>query len=145
MILRLIRYIYETDRTIGKLFSNEMQPLCFTLEDVVRKNGAKIPTFSAISDGLFEITICFSNRFQRSMPLLLNVPNFSGIRMHGGNKPTDTDGCILLGKNLFLNVDGSYVIQETQEKLVTAYINRFIKTEKVYINIINTHPYYGVE
>ena len=47
--------------------------------------------------GTYEIIITFSPRFQRPLPLLLKVPNRTDIRIHSGNWPLDSEGCILVG------------------------------------------------
>ena len=69
---------------------------CVTLEDVVR--DVKIPGETAIPAGSYRIIITYSNRFKRDLILLLDVPNFTGIRIHSGNKAADSEGCILVGK-----------------------------------------------
>ena len=92
--LVLIRKIYSHKSTIGELFIDNSL-FCNTLEDVVRK--VKIYGETAIPSGRYEVVINFSKRFKCNMPLLLNVPNFEGIRIHPGNNKDNTEGCILLG------------------------------------------------
>ena len=49
-----------------------------------------------IPAGLYRVAVTLSPRFQTLMPLLLNVPHRSGIRIHWGSKPGHSQGCILL-------------------------------------------------
>lgn len=83
--------------TISRLYVDGKY-FCDTLEDCIR-SGKKIAHITAIPRGTYEIQWTYSNRFKRFMPLLCNVPNFTGIRIHAGNTSADTSGCILVGKN----------------------------------------------
>lgn len=97
MQLSLKRTTFTAESTIGKL-SIDGRYECLVLEDVVRKAGApKVYGKTAIPAGTYPVTITYSNRFRRLMPLLGNVPGFAGIRIHSGNTAADTEGCLLVG------------------------------------------------
>lgn len=102
------REIKTEESTIGKLYlmypDGTCEYFCDTLEDKVRnsittpiKEFFKIKSKTAIPYGIYEVVLSYSNRFKVIMPELLDVPHFTGIRIHTGNTAADTDGCILLG------------------------------------------------
>lgn len=97
MDLKIVRKEFTSKSTIGELYVDDVFE-CYTLEDRYRPDGPKVPHETCIPCGTYEVTIDFSNRFKRLMPHVLDVPNFSGIRIHSGNTSADTEGCILLGK-----------------------------------------------
>jgi hypothetical protein len=129
MELKLIRETKTSDSTIGKLYINEIYH-CYTLEDKERE--VKVQNVTAIPKGKYEVIVNFSNRFQQQMPLLLNVPNFEGVRIHWGNYSKDTEGCILLGTTKAVNMIGN---SRTAYAKFISIINKVGKKEKIYITI----------
>lgn len=102
MKIRIDRDIKAPDFTLGKFYiDGEFQ--FYTCEDTVREVAGqpvstwKIDGKTAIPAGTYKVVITFSNRFQKNLPLLLDVPGFSGVRIHSGNTAADTEGCILIG------------------------------------------------
>ena len=95
MNLKLIRKFPADECVIGELYVNNKFE-CYTCEDIER--AVKIAGVTAIPRGIYEVVITFSERFKKPMPLLVNVPNYAGVRIHPGNTAADTEGCILPGK-----------------------------------------------
>lgn len=93
MKMVLTREVKAPTLTLGKLEVGKLSLM--TCEDAVRDH--KIPGITAIPEGIYKVIVNFSQRFQKFLPLLLDVPNFSGIRIHSGNTTEDTEGCVLVG------------------------------------------------
>ena len=118
MELVVQRIAQKQTYTIGRLYVDG-ERYCDTLEDKVRdinRNGVfdngekKVYGETAIPFGKYEIKMTFSPTFSQKsaykafiknglMPEICNVPEFTGIRIHGGNTAADTFGCLLVGKN----------------------------------------------
>lgn len=112
MELKLVRSTKTEESTIGELSVNgEFE--CYILEDVDRGlkqempleeiKAIKIYGKTAIPSGRYEIAITFSNRFQKYLPLLLNVKGFEGIRIHPLNVASESDGCLGPGEAKAIN------------------------------------------
>lgn len=116
--LELRRNDLLTDRTLGRLWtklgSTAVEDSRWaTLEDTLReqwdgtqwawKPEFKIPEQTCIPHGHYQVKMLQSKRFARMLPHILNVPDFSAIEIHTGNTPTDTHGCVLVGKSIVNN------------------------------------------
>lgn len=102
MKLSLLRYLPSEKATLGTLAVNGAYH-CYTLEDKVREIEGepvekwKVPHETAIPRGTYRVILDYSQRFKRVLPRLLDVPGYSGIRIHPGNTDADSSGCILVG------------------------------------------------
>lgn len=132
MKLVLIRNVLTEESTIGELYVDGIFE-CFTLEDKTR--NIKIDGRTAIPIGIYQVIIDFSKRFQKEMPHLLDVPNFTGIRIHSGNTAEDTNGCILVGTTKSENkiLQSKIAFTKLFNKLDEAYQ----KNEEISIEISN--------
>jgi len=143
MELKLIRKERTEESTIGELSINGVHE-CFVLEDKDRGltqsmtleeiKAGKVHGKTAIPAGRYEVAITFSNRFQKYLPLLINVPGYEGIRIHPGNKAEHTEGCLLPGKTRGINVVG-----ESRKAFADLFakLKAVEKREKVFIEIVN--------
>ena len=107
MELILERIAKRKTYTIGRLYIQDTVDdeylagtkkiyFCDTLEPTWRDyahGGRKIKGHSAIPEGRYAVVISYSPKFKQWLPILLGVPNFSGIRIHAGNTAKDTEGC----------------------------------------------------
>jgi len=95
MKLKLIRPPLDkcVNSTIGDLFINEVF-LGYTLELPWRDNQHNI---SCVPEGTYPIQMFPAEHWHRSVPVVMNVPNRSGIEMHVANYPKDVLGCIGFG------------------------------------------------
>ena len=94
--------------TIGNFYIDDVKQ-CNSLEDQDRGlkqttslsdiNKIKVYGQTAIPTGKYQVAWTYSDHFKKTMPLLMNVPGYAGVRIHSGNTPEDTLGCILLGYN----------------------------------------------
>lgn len=94
--------------TVGKVIIDG-ERFCESMEDKDRgltqdmseKEIKRVKVYgeTAIPTGVYTVKNTYSSKYKRNMPEVLNVPGFSGIRIHSGNTAKDSLGCILLGRN----------------------------------------------
>ena len=67
---------------------------------LMRVDGREIATIEnddyIIPCGTYPVRVTWSPKFKRMLPIVLNVPGRSGIRVHRGTKPEHSRGCVLV-------------------------------------------------
>ena len=85
MYIQLIRNKAKGNAITGRLVIDGRW-YCNTLERV----GYQIPALC------YYVCVTQSPRFKRLLPIVQNVPQRSGIRIHRGSKPEHSTGCVLV-------------------------------------------------
>ena len=85
MLIRLIRNQPKGSAITGRLVING-RFFCNTLERV----GYQIPALC------YPVRVTMSPKFRLLLPIVQNVPQRSGIRIHRGSKPEHSSGCVLV-------------------------------------------------
>lgn len=111
MNILLQRFERKSDRVLG-VMSIGHTPLYNTLEPA-----------NCIPTGTYEVKLTWSPHFKQWLPELMNVPGRTAIRIHAGNHPRDTKGCILIGQRF-----RDYIIYS--RAAMADLINRFNNHEK---------------
>lgn len=95
----------------GKLLFNSLEDkdrglASFMAEETIK--ALKVPGKTAIPLGTYRLVLTVSEKFKTKawakkygglVPEIVGVPGYSGVRIHPGNKDTDTEGCPLVGDN----------------------------------------------
>lgn len=99
--LTVVRKWFSPNESLGELYLSENylieKPFCFTLEDEIRPIAEKVMHETAIPYGTYPVKLTYSPKYGKIMPLIDDVPGFTGIRIHPGNTEQDTSGCLLVG------------------------------------------------
>lgn len=140
MELLVKRKIFTSHSTVGDFFVNG-EFFSNTLEDIDRKLTSDTPLFqiqsikvhgqTAIPTGRYRVVKYFSPKHNNFVPLLVNVPGFEFVEIHSGNKPEDTDGCLLLGTESGTDFVGGS--KEAIGKFYSLFFAALDKGEEVWI------------
>ncbi len=122
----LVKRLYrKSEYTIGAMYIDGVY-FCDTVEDTDRGLTQtmtsqqiavkKVYGKTAIPTGRYRVTLTYSNKFKRVLPLVNDVIGFLGIRMHNGVNADSSLGCIIVGEN---KIKGGVInSRATMERLV---------------------------
>ena len=130
MYIRLIRNEAKGNAITGRLVINGRW-FCYTLE----RKGVEIPALC------YHVCVTQSPRFKRLLPIVQNVPQRSGIRIHRGSKPEHSNGCVLVVADNTLRGKGIGRSAADVERELTSLILKAQKEhEEVILEVTDYKP-----
>ncbi|MBO5361820.1 MAG: hypothetical protein J6A35_02580 [Paludibacteraceae bacterium] len=117
MYIRLIRNKPQGNAITGRLVING-RFFCNTMERV----GYQIPAIC------YPIRVTQSPKFKRLLPIVQNVPQRSGIRIHRGTKPEHSSGCVLVPDRV------------TEDKLTQIILKAQQSHEEIILEVTDFRP-----
>lgn len=143
MLLTLVR-MKKTKHAVMGVLLVDGKMMCDTMEPPLEPNATHPK--GAIPMGYYKLSLTHSPRFNRVLPLLHMVPGFEGVRIHAGNCPKDTSGCILVGhcEGSLRDMEHLANARKAEEELVEFLLNHTDKNEEIYLDVTNRERF-GVE
>ena len=147
MKLTLLRQLFTDNETVGELLSDlspkRTEHICYTIEPPMRANA--LHPKGAIPYGWYKLTLTYSPKFNRELPLLHCVPGFEGVRMHAGNNHRHTAGCILVGEMIDdpfnspapMSGEDRLFNSRLTEMRIVELLKPVLKDEEVYLCVTN--------
>ena len=118
---------YLPGRTIGQIVLPE-----FAVKTLERAWLGNTPNLSCIPEGLYVVKRDKTGRFQYYA--VTNVPGRTYIELHGGVRPTNSDGCILCGESF----NCEFNLQDSA--IALNYMLRTIGDDSFYLRIRAFNP-----
>ena len=128
MELLLQRLRHDADGTLSVLFV-QSEVYAFVPEDPPQ--DVKIKGHTRIPAGRYRLTLedspKFSPKYGHRMLTVCDVPGFEGIRVHRGNSPADTMGCILPNAHVTLGEPSLFYMSDLAYKRMYQEVAPFIE------------------
>ena len=94
MDITVQRLTYDDQATQGQMLLDGVF-FCYTLEP--RKDQSQGKPY-CVAVGTYPVILQWSEHFQMVVPVVQNVPDFTGVEIHPGDYPKDTHACCLVGE-----------------------------------------------
>ena len=148
----LRRLFRGADSSLGALWLYDQQPECFIIEDEYRE--IKVAGETRIPAGRYEIKKRITESSEMTLKYreqyaffdyhlqLQDVPGFSWIYIHAGNKESHTDGCLLVNYNAMM-IEGEdakeYVGGRSRDafKVIYKELSAFLDRGQLFIEVID--------